>query len=72
MVYYGILSTIALSGNSFTKPAAIPMSSMSKDGMSPNKETTTSDSGIYAHDVKVNILEDKNYQPESNADSSIL
>ena len=48
------------------------MSSVSKDGMSPDKETTTSDSGIVAHDVKVNILEDKNYQPESNADSSIL
>ena len=55
------MSTIALTGNSFTKPAAIPMSSVSKDGMSPDKETTTSDSGIFAHDVKVNILEDKNY-----------
>ena len=61
-----------MTGNSFTRPAAIPMPLMSKDGMSPDKGTTTSDSEIVAHDVKVNILEDKSYQPESNADSSIL
>ena len=39
---------------------------MSKDGMSPDKGTTTSDSGVIAHDVKTDILEDKTYQPESS------
>ena len=63
-----LLLAIDFSGNSFTKPAAIPMSN---DGMSPDKGTTTSDSGVVAHDVKLTILED-NYQPESNADSSTL
>ena len=64
-----LLLAIDFSGNSFTKPAAIPMS---KDGMSPDKGTTTSDSGVIAHDVKLTILEDNNYQPESNAGSSTL
>ena len=45
---------------------------MSKDGMLPDKGTTTSDSGVIAHDVKLTILEDNNYQPENNADSSTL
>ena len=62
-----LLFAIDFSGNSFTKPAAIPMS---KDGMSPDKGTTTSDSGVIAHDVKLTILDDSYYQPESNADSS--
>ena len=64
-----LLLAIDLSRNSFTKPAAIPMS---KDGMSPDKGTTTSDSGVIAHDVKLTILEDNNYQPDSNADSSTV
>ena len=65
-----MLFSVALpSNNSFTKPAAIPVS---KDGMSPDKGTIASDGGIIADDVKANILEDKSYQPESNADSSIL
>ena len=46
------------------------MSPMSKDGMSADKGTITSDSGVIAHDVKADILEDKAYQPESNTDSS--
>ena len=45
---------------------------MSKHGMSSDKGTLTSDSGIVAHDVKVNILEGKTYQSESNTDSSTL
>ena len=64
-----LLSVAFSSNNSFTKPAAIPMS---KDGISPDKGTATSDGGIIADEVKANILEDKSYQPESNVDSSIL
>ena len=52
-----LLPSIALpSNNSFTKPAGILMS---KDGMSPDKGTITSDIGFTAHDVKADILEDK-------------
>ena len=59
-----LLPSIALpSNNSFTKPAGILMS---KDGISPDKGTITSDSGVIAHDVKTDILEDKTYQPESS------
>ena len=54
---------IDFSGNSYTKPAAIPMS---KDGMSPDKGILK-DSGVIAHNVKLTIQEDSNYQPESNA-----
>ena len=45
---------------------------MSKDGMSPDKGNIKSDSGVFAHDMKTDILEDKTYQPESNTDSSTL
>ena len=45
---------------------------MSKDGMSSDNGTLKSDSGVIAHDVKLTILDDSYYQPESNADSSTL
>ena len=65
-----LLLSIALpSNNSFTKPAGILVS---KDGMSSDKGTITSDSEFTAHDVKADILEDKAYQPESNTNSSTL
>ena len=54
---------IDFSGNSYTKPAPIPMS---KDGMSLDKGILK-DSGVIAHNVKLTIQEDSNYQPESNA-----
>ena len=38
-----------------------------KDGMSPDKGN---DSGVVTEDVKINILEGENCQPESNTDSS--
>ena len=57
-----MLPSLALpSNNSFTKPAG---------GMSPDNGTVTSDSGVIAHNVKTDILEDKTYQPENNTDSS--
>ena len=40
--------------------------------MSPDKENIKNDSGVSAHDMKTDILEDKTYQPESNTDSSTL
>ena len=64
-----LLLAIDFSGNSFTKPVAIPMS---KNGMSSDSGTLTSDSGVIAHDVKLTILDDNNYQPENNADSSTV
>ena len=68
-----LLLSIALpSNNNFTKPAGILTSPMSKDWMSPDKENIKSDSGVSAHDMKTEILEDKTYQPESNTDSSTL
>ena len=68
-----LLLSIALpSNNSFTKPAGILTSPMSKDGTSPDKGNIKSDSGIFAHDMKTDILEDKTYRPESNTDSSTL
>ena len=45
---------------------------MSKDGVSPDKGNMKSNSGVFAHGMKTDILEDKTYQPESNTDSSTL
>ena len=54
------------SRDSFMKPAPIPMSD---DVKSPHKGNSTSDSGVVTPD---DTKKDKNYQPESNMDSSLL
>ena len=59
-----MLVSIDLSRDSFRSP--VP-----KDEMPPDKGNSTSDSGV-VKDVKMNTIEGKNYQPESNADSSAL
>ena len=48
------------------KPPAIPMSD---DGKSPHKGNSTRDSEVVTPD---DTIKDKNYQPESNMDSSPL
>lgn len=51
---------------------------LSKDEMSTDKGTLSdkgtysNDSGVVTQDVKMNTIEGKKYQPESNADSSVL
>ena len=62
-----LLVAIDLSRDNFMKPTAIIP--MSKDAKSPDKGNSTSDSGVVTPD---NIIKNKNYQPESNMDSSLL
>ena len=45
---------------------------VSKDGKSSDKGNLSSDSGVVTQDVRLNTVEGKNYQPESNADSTTL
>ena len=56
----------------FSKDTFNLRSPISKDGMSTDKGNSTTDSGVITQDVKMNTLEGKNCQPESNADSSAL
>ena len=58
-----------MSRYSFIKPPTMPLS---KGGMSPDRGNTITDSNIVNQDIKTSILEDKNYQPESNTDSSVV
>ena len=59
--------TIDISRDSFNLK-----SSSSRDGMSPDKGNSTTDSGVITQDVKMNTLEGKKYQPESNVDATAL
>ena len=63
-----ILVVTDVSRDSFRTPS-LPMS---KDDKSPDKGNSTSDSGVVTQDVKMNTMEGKNHQPESNADSTTL
>ena len=63
-----ILVVIDVSRDSFRTPS-LPMS---KDDKSSDKGNSTSDSGVVTQDVKMNTMEGKNYQPESNADATTL
>ena len=45
---------------------------LSKGGMSPDRGNTITDSNIVNQDIKTSILEDKNYQPESSTDSTVV
>lgn len=59
---------IDVSRDSFRTPSL----QMSKDDKSSDKGNSTSDSGVVTQDVKMNTMEGKKYQPESNADSTNL
>ena len=65
---YSYCCYIDISRDSFRAPS-LPLS---KDDKSPDKGNSTSDSGVVTADVKMNTMEGKNYQPESNADSTTL
>ena len=43
-----------------------------KDGISLDKGNLASDNGAISYNVKAKFLEDKNYQPGSNTDSTTL
>ena len=45
---------------------------LSKGRMSPDRGNTITDSNAVNQDIKTSILEDKNYQPESNTDSTAV
>jgi len=51
------------------KPAHIPTS---EDAVLPDKGNSTSDSGVVTADVRMNTMEGKKYQPESNTDATKL
>ena len=56
----------------FTRDDLNLKSPVAKDGVSPDKGISTTDSGVITQDVKMNTLEGKNYQQENKVDSSAL
>ena len=45
---------------------------MSKEGKSPDRRGTITDSKVANQDMNIDMLEDKNYQPESHTDSTAI
>ena len=67
-LYYCII-VVDLSRDSYIKSPAMPMP---KEEMSLDKGNTITDSKVANQDMKIDILEDKNYQPESNTNSTAV
>ena len=69
LTLYDCIIVVDFSRDSYIKSPAMPIP---KEGMSPDRGNTITDSKVANQDMKIDILEDKNYQPESNTYSTAV